>query len=114
MNWFRNMKMTGKLVALPDGATEVSTVSEVTVIGLLAQLGGRMIQDVASVMFKEFVKRFQEQLQQDSEAPAPDPAAKVEPVKAVRVARQAIGHAIGRAFRRKPGEPDESASDAQS
>jgi carbon monoxide dehydrogenase subunit G len=114
-----SMKMTGKLLALPDGATQVSTISEVTVVGLLAQLGGRMIQDVSSVMFKEFVKRFQEQLQHGGEAPAPDPSAKVEPVKAVRVARQALGHAIGRTFRRTPTEaeenaPDESASDAQS
>jgi len=109
-----SMKMTGRLIALPDGATEVSAVFEVTVVGLLAQLGGRMLQDVSSVMFKEFVKRFQEQLQQDSAAPAPDPSATVEPVKAVRVARQAIGHAIGRTFRRKAGGPDEPASDLPS
>jgi uncharacterized protein len=107
-----SMKMSGRLAALPDGVTEVFTVSEVTVVGLLAQLGGRMIQDVSNVMFKEFVKRFQEQLKRGIEAEAPDPSAKVEPVKAVRVVGQAIGEVIGRSFRRKHDDPNESGSDA--
>ncbi|MGA7416126.1 MAG: SRPBCC family protein [Bryobacteraceae bacterium] len=109
-----SMKMTGRLAALPDGGTGVFTVSEVTVIGILAQLGGRMIQDVSSVMFKEFVKRFQQQLKQGPGVEAPDPSATVEPVQAVRVVGQAIGEVLGRPFRRKPEGPDESSSDAKS
>ena len=101
-----SMRMTGRLAALPDGGTEVFTVSEVTVVGLLAQLGGRMIQDVSNVMFKEFVKRFQHQLQA-SPGEAPDPSGKVEPVKAVRVVGQAIGEVIGRSFKRKHEDPHE-------
>jgi carbon monoxide dehydrogenase subunit G len=107
-----SMKMTGRLAALPDGGTAVFTVSEVTVVGLLAQLGGRMIQDVSSVMFKEFVKRFQRQLQQGPAAEAPDPSAEVEPVQAVRVVGQVLGEALGRPFRRKSEAGDESSSDA--
>lgn len=109
-----SMKMTGRLAALPDGGTGVFTISEVTVIGILAQLGGRMIQDVSSVMFKEFVKRFQQQLKQGPGAESPDPSAKVEPVQAVRVVGQAIGEVLGRSFRRKSEEPDESSSDVKS
>jgi uncharacterized protein len=109
-----SMKMSGRLAALPDGGTAVFTVSEVTVVGLLAQLGGRMIQDVSSVMFKEFVKRFQQQLQQGPAAVTPDPSAAVEPVQAVRVVGQAIGEVLGRPFRRKSEGPDESSSDAKS
>ena len=106
------MKMSGRLVALQDGAaTEVHTVSEVNVVGVLAQLGGRMIQDVSKVMFKDFVKRFQQQLQADSSRAAPDPNAPAEPVQAVRVVGQAISEAIGRTFRRKHGDLDESGSD---
>ena len=108
-----SMKMTGKLAALPDGGTGVFTVTEVTVVGLLAQLGGRMIQDVAGVMFKEFVKRFQQQLQVGSGAETPDPSATVEPVQAVRVVGQVIGDVLSRSFRRKSEEPDESSSDAK-
>ena len=69
-----SMKMTGSIRALPGGGAEVSAVSEINVVGLLAQLGSRMIQDVSAVMFKEFVRRFQEQLQQAPQAPAPPEA----------------------------------------
>lgn len=103
-----SMKMTGSVRALPDGDSEVSTVSEVTVVGLLAQLGSRMIQDVSAVMFKEFAKRFQEQLQQDPATPAPDPSAKPEPVKAIGVLGSALGEAVRRTLHRKPESPDES------
>jgi carbon monoxide dehydrogenase subunit G len=109
-----SVKMTGRLSALPDGGTGVFTVSEVTVVGLLAQLGGRMIQDVSSVMFKEFVKRFQQQLQQGPSAVTPDPSAEVEPVQAVRVVGQAIGKVLGRSLRRKSEGPDESSCDVKS
>ena len=102
------MKITGSIRALPDGGAEVSTVSEVTVVGLLAQLGSRMIQDVSAVMFKEFVKRFQEQLQQGPAVPVPDPSAKPEPVKAASVLGSAIGEAVRRTFHRTPEKPDES------
>lgn len=98
-----SMKMTGKLQTLADGGTDVSAVSEVTVVGLLAQLGSRMIQDVSSVMFKEFVKRFQQQLEQPDDA-VPDPSAKVEPVQAVSLAGAAIGEAVRGMFHRKPEE----------
>jgi len=76
-----SMKMTGRIRALPDGGAEVSAVSEINVVGLLAQLGSRMIQDVSAVMFKEFVRRFQEQLQQAPKlsAPAEPTAAPPEP-----------------------------------
>lgn len=79
------MKMTGKLTALPDGATEVSAISEVNVVGTLAQLGGRMIQDVSDVMFGEFVKRFQQQLQQMPGDPAPEAAGPSAPSNAAPI-----------------------------
>jgi len=103
-----SMKMTGSIRALPDGGAEVSTVSEINVVGLLAQLGSRMIQDVSAVMFKEFVKRFQDQLQQGPGAPVPDASAKPEPVKAASVLGSALGEAVRRTFHRKPENPDES------
>src|SRR5215470_16225056 len=42
-----SMKMTGELRPSPGG-TEVVTSSEVTIVGLLAQSGGRMINDVSN------------------------------------------------------------------
>ena len=82
-----SMKMTGRLRPLADGATEVSAISEVNVVGALAQFGGRMIQDVSDFMFAEFVKRFQQQLQlipSDSD-PAPQAAASTVPADAAPV-----------------------------
>lgn len=75
-----SMKMTGKLRTLPNGGTEVISVSEVNVVGILAQMGARVINEVSNIMFQEFTRNFQERLQQESagtpatgtpEAPAP-------------------------------------------
>ena len=112
-----SMKMTGKLRVLAGGATEVSAISEVNVVGTLAQLGGRMIQDVSDVMFGEFVKRFQQQLQQMPADPPPAaahgseaaqgimpwPAPANQPVDAVNVMFRMIGAAVGRFLARMFG-----------
>jgi carbon monoxide dehydrogenase subunit G len=90
-----SMKMTGKVTALGNG-TDVLTVSEVNVVGILAQFGGRLIQDVSEVMFREFVKRFQARIEQ------PDAAADADankPVSAVRVVSSALGHSVRQLFR---------------
>ncbi len=105
-----SMKMTGSIRALPDGGAEVSAISEINVVGLLAQLGSRMIQDVSAVMFKEFVKRFQEQLHQVAPSPAStgepkrlpaEPsAAAPQPVNAGNLFWVALRGAIARFFRK--------------
>ena len=48
-----SMKMTGKTRALPDGTSEVIGVSEINVVGILAQLGARVINEVSNQMFAE-------------------------------------------------------------
>ncbi len=58
-----SMKMTGKLRSLEDGGTEVTSVSEVNVVGILAQMGSRVISEVSNIMFAQFIKNFQAQLQ---------------------------------------------------
>ena len=45
-----SMKMTGKLRSLEDGGTEVKSISEVNVVGILAQMGSRMINEVSNVI----------------------------------------------------------------
>jgi uncharacterized protein len=86
-----SMKMTGKLRVLDHGGTEVTSVSEIGVVGILAQMGSRVITEVSNVMFGEFVNRFQAQLQQPAgvgespQAASPD----VEPIKATTVAWEA-------------------------
>ncbi|MBV8551295.1 MAG: SRPBCC family protein [Acidobacteriaceae bacterium] len=92
-----SMKMTGKLDALPDGGTEARTVSEINVVGILAQFGGRMIYDVSDVMFKEFTERFKSQLEQPVEGTSAE-AATTEPVNAIRLVSSALGRSVRRAF----------------
>ncbi|HWZ43001.1 MAG TPA: SRPBCC family protein [Candidatus Saccharimonadales bacterium] len=57
-----SLKMTGKLRSLPDGWTEVTGVSEMNVVGLLAQIGSRVFSHVADFMFNEFTRNVQERL----------------------------------------------------
>ncbi|HLJ87887.1 MAG TPA: SRPBCC family protein [Candidatus Angelobacter sp.] len=57
-----SMKMTGKLRALPDGSTEVASTSEITVVGILAQMGARVISEVSNILFADFIKNFQQHL----------------------------------------------------
>ena len=89
-----SMKLIGKLNARDDG-TEVKTVSEVNVVGILAQFGGRMIYDVSDVMFREFVKRFQERLQHIETEAEPGPS---EPVNAAKVVSSALSRSVRRVF----------------
>jgi len=86
-----SMRMTGKLVALPEGGTEVRSVSEVNVVGILAQMGSRVITEVSNIMFGEFTKNFQAKLQQPTETPEVQAteATGPEPVKAGSLAWKA-------------------------
>jgi uncharacterized protein len=84
-----SMKMTGKLRALEDGGTEVTSISELNVVGILAQMGSRVISEVSNIMFGEFTKNLQARLSQPdqpSEAAA-DPTGK--PINAGSLAWQA-------------------------
>jgi len=62
------MKMSGELKSLDGGGTEVVTISQVSVVGVLAQFGGRMIQEVSNKIFGEFVKSFQQELEKSVQA----------------------------------------------
>jgi carbon monoxide dehydrogenase subunit G len=104
-----SMKMTGQARTLPDGSTEVVTVSEVNVVGLLAQLGARMIQEVSNKMFEEFTANLRAQLQQErvtGAQPASGTAAPPQPIKAVPLVLSVAGERVGRFFRRIFGGPD--------
>jgi carbon monoxide dehydrogenase subunit G len=73
-----SMKMSGKLKALEEGRTEVTSVSELNVVGILAQMGARVITEVSNVMFGEFTKNLEKRLSApaDSSSNAADTASK--------------------------------------
>src|SRR5262249_52670142 len=83
-----SMKMTAKLQALPDGGTEVVSVSEINIVGILAQVGSRMINEVSNILFQQFVTNFQQQLEQMQDVTTTegkgDAAAQPSPPKPVR------------------------------
>jgi uncharacterized protein len=86
-----SMKMTGKLQAL-DSGTEVTSISELNIVGILAQMGARVITEVSNIMFEQFVGNFRRQLSSGGDvAPA---AAK--PISAVGLAFSALKATVTR------------------
>ena len=51
-----DMKMTSRVVSLGPGTAEVTVEANLTVTGILAQLGRGMMQHVSKKMFKEFTE----------------------------------------------------------
>ncbi len=77
-----SMTMTGKLAVLDGGATQVTSISEVNVVGILAQMGSRVITEVSNIMFDKFSHNFQALLQQPTSQPVVvSAAAKPEPIR---------------------------------
>jgi carbon monoxide dehydrogenase subunit G len=87
-----SMNMTGKARSLETGGTEVTSVSEVNVVGILAQMGARMINEVSNIMFVQFIKNFQAQLEHPAEA-VPD---ETKPISAASLAWAAAKGAFHR------------------
>jgi carbon monoxide dehydrogenase subunit G len=87
-----SMTMTGKLAAPDNGMTRVTSTSEVNVVGILAQMGARVITEVSNIMFEKFSQNFQALLQQSADQPAVASAAVTppEPIQPGSIAWQAI------------------------
>ena len=110
-----SMKMTGKVRSLPERGSEVVTVSEVSVVGLLAQLGARMINEVSNKMFEQFTVNLQRQLEKErlaesGSAPSllEESNAEAQPIKALPLVASAIGEGIARSVKqifKGPKEP---------
>ena len=66
-----DLRMTSRLIERSPGETEVQISSQVTVMGILAQFGRGMIQDVSDQMFDKFVAAARAEL----EATAPPSSA---------------------------------------
>ena len=88
-----SMKMTGKLRTV-DAGTEVVSVSELNVIGILAQMGARVIHEVSNIMFEQFTKNFRQQLQSAKTGDSETTSAAPKPISAVGVAFSALKAAV--------------------
>ncbi len=87
-----SMKMTSKARSLEDGGTEVTSIAEVNVVGILAQMGARMINEVSNIMFAQFIRNFQANL----EHPADAASAEAKPISAASLAWAAAKGALHR------------------
>ena len=65
-----DLRMTSRLVERAPGETEVQITSQVNVMGILAQLGRGMIQDVSDQMFDRFVAAARAELETPGAAPS--------------------------------------------
>jgi carbon monoxide dehydrogenase subunit G len=73
-----DMKMNSRVGPLVDGSTAVFVVSDVNVVGALAQFGRGMIQDVSDQLFQKFTEAMRRELET---APAPVSPAAPAPVQ---------------------------------
>lgn len=68
-----DMRMKSRVAERAPGETEVSVVSDVNVVGVLAQFGRGMIQDVSDQLFQKFTEAMRRELE-----PAAAPSEGVE------------------------------------
>jgi len=98
-----DMRMTSRLVERAPGETEIAVVSEVNVMGALAQFGRGMIQDVGDQLFEKFVEAARAELEPGGNAPASAAGAAeaqgAEPVQALSLGVVALARSAGRAAR---------------
>ena len=80
-----DMRMKSRVVERGPRETEVTVASDVNVVGVLAQFGRGMIQDVSDQLFLRFTEAMRRQLE-EGEAPAAPRAVGEETVAATTVA----------------------------
>jgi carbon monoxide dehydrogenase subunit G len=69
-----DMRMSSRVIARGPAETEVVITSDVNVVGVLAQFGRGMIQDVSDQMFGKFSAAMRKQLEGDASGAAPGTA----------------------------------------
>ena len=107
-----DMRMASTLVERAPGETEVTITSQVNVMGILAQFGRGMIQDVSDQMFGKFVEGARAELEKTDD-PATAPPAAAPAIDALALGSAVVGRATARAaekllgrWRRKDGPSD--------
>ena len=75
-----DMRMKSRVVDKGPGETEVTVVSDVNVMGVLAQFGRGMIQDVSDQLFGKFSEAMRRELETPAAAPEPLPVAPPAPI----------------------------------
>jgi carbon monoxide dehydrogenase subunit G len=74
-----DMRMKSRVVERSPGETEVTVVSDVNVVGVLAQFGRGMIQDVSDQLFQKFSTAMRRELEVSAAAAPAAPAETTAP-----------------------------------
>ena len=101
-----SMKMVARMRALPLGGTEVIGSSELTITGLMAQFGSRVVEEVSNQMFMQFTENIQKKLEGMEGSGSEETS--FQPLKAIPLLFTAIKSATLRLFRRITGRSSET------
>jgi carbon monoxide dehydrogenase subunit G len=91
------LRMTSTVAERAPNETEVAIASQVNVMGVLAQFGSRMIQDVGDRLFETFVTAARAQLEEEGE-PAAAPELAAAPIEVLSFGSAVAGRAAARAL----------------
>ena len=83
------MELVGTLIESESGTTEIKGDSTVTIQGMLAQFGSRMVEDVSNQLFIQFTKSLAAKLEGDGDE-ADEPESSAEALSGVAVAGAAL------------------------
>lgn len=101
-----NMKLIGSIIDKGDGTTEVIGDSTVTIQGMLAQFGSRMVEDVSNQIFLQFTKSLSSKLE-GTEQPENSNAEDENTLSGLAVASAALKGVSGRLMDKLKGKNDE-------
>jgi len=101
-----NMKLIGSIIDKGDGTTEVIGDSTVTIQGMLAQFGSRMVEDVSNQIFLQFTKSLSSRLE-GTEQPENSNAEDENTLSGLAVASAALKGVSGRLMDKLKGKNDE-------
>jgi len=101
-----NMKLIGSIIDKGDGTTEVIGDSTVTIQGMLAQFGSRMVEDVSNQIFLQFTKSLSSKLE-GTEQPENSNDEDENTLSGFAVASAALKGVSGRLMDKLQGKNDE-------
>jgi len=101
-----NMKLIGSIIDKGDGTTEVIGDSIVTIQGMLAQFGSRMVEDVSNQIFLQFTKSLSSKLE-GTEQPENSNDEDENTLSGFAVASAALKGVSGRLMDKLQGKNDE-------
>tara|TARA_B100001250_G_scaffold97684_1_gene81963 strand:+ start:72 stop:656 length:585 start_codon:yes stop_codon:yes gene_type:complete len=102
-----NMELIGSITDKGDGTTEVKGDSTVTIQGMLAQFGSRMVEDVSNQLFLQFTKSLSSKLE-GNQSPDESDADQDNTLSGVTVASAALKGISGRFMDKIRGKKDNS------